>query len=263
MQSREVHHRARIENAAEIRQPSLGRRARDEVERAGVDRHDRHTRGPLGRADVERDIDWMGLEDRHRAASAKHQRREHRTGGDDHEKQRTGGALPGPEMRAQQRDDREKRRRGDQRQHPLGDLVHRRRFEHDRERVEVPPHERRTGGGRGGAEPGQHPDADPCRREQFARQELPNYQKDIKNDREMHGIEQTDGRGERNEPRRMERQRRVELQQEREHVAGGEHTGHEGVAQHSEITHRLVLGPSALVLCPSFVLGRRFALGRP
>src|SRR5207244_2989176 len=115
-------------------------------------------------------------------------------------------------------------------------------------------------GGGGGAEPGKHPDAQPCRREQVTRQELPYYQKEIKNDREMYRVKQTDRGGKRHEARRMERQRGVELQDEREHVAGGQHACHEGVAQHSEITHGLVLSPSALVPGPSFVLGRPSSL---
>src|SRR2546427_4785312 len=82
----------------------------------------------------------------------------------------------------------------------------------------------------------------------------------------MYRVKQTDRGGKRHEARRMERQRGVELQDEREHVAGGQHACHEGVAQHSEITHGLVLSPSALVPGPSFVLGRpwsSFVLGRP
>ena len=35
----------------------------------------------------------------------------------------------------------------------------------------------------------------------------------------------------------MERQRRIELQDERQHVAGGKHTGHERVREHSKIAH--------------------------
>lgn len=154
-----------------------------------------------------------------------------------HEKQRPDRLARRPQMRAQRPDEHEERGRDHQRERSVDDVGHRVGLEHERERLQVGPHQRRARQRGGGAEPREHADAHPCRREVFPREQLPHHQDHVENHRQVDGVEQSHGGHDRHEPERVQRQRRVELHDERNHVAARQHRGDNRVAEHSQIAH--------------------------
>ena len=156
---------------------------------------------------------------------------------DRHEEQRPDRLSRRPQMRAQHPDEHEERGRDHQRERAVDDVRHRLGLEHQRERLQVGPHQRRARQRGGGAEPREHADAHPRRREDFAREQLPHHQDDVEDHRQVDGVEQSHGGHDRHEPERVKRQRRVELQDERHHVAARQHRGDNRVAEHSKIAH--------------------------
>ena len=75
------------------------------------------------------------------------------------------------------------------------------------------------------AEPREHADADPGRRERRDREQLAHDERDVEDGREMHRIEETHRRDERHEPRGLKRKSGIQLQEEHEHVARAERRG--------------------------------------
>ena len=217
MERREVHHRAGVENPAEVRQPAFGGGAGDQIERPGVDRDDRDLRGALR---------WRHVERPRRAAAPRaadrrprprsSQRRRHRDSGDDDEARgpqdalRSGRCSAGPAPPARTAAPTRPGRVA-----PRVIVRHVSGGEHERERPQVRPHQRRAGGGRDRAEPRQHADADPRRRKQLARQQLAHDEQ--RRRRSPSGARRRRGRRsrERHEPARVERQTRIQLQKKR------------------------------------------------
>ena len=170
LQRREMPHRAGVEDAAEVRQPPFGGRARDEIERGGVDRDHRDPRGRLGPGVANADVDRPRLEQRRRAAAAHRDRRDRPT-----PPRRSRRAAPTAHARsgvaaAQQREQHaENVAAAASSSAALTERVRRgRRVEH-RARTRIRLRHISTAPARCGqrAQPRQHVDADPCRREHF------------------------------------------------------------------------------------------------
>ena len=190
-----MHDGAGVEHAAEIRQPPVGGRAADEIERPGVDREDRDPRRPIRSSPSSSDrVERARFEHRDTRAAAQRSGAAIDAGGDQHQHATPTGAAAAAELRAQQRRRTTKQARGsNERQHAparfrlrscrVSTSVNVRRFAH----MSAAPATRRRR-----AEPRQHGDARPRRREQLAREQLANDQQDVEDDREMRGVEQAD-----------------------------------------------------------------------
>ncbi len=245
VERREVHHGAGVQDPPEVREPAFGGGAGDEIERSAVDRDERDARRPLAPAQI--DVASYG-----RASSGSAACHAGRSGAateperDDHEQRRPRHAARAPGARGERAITDEQRGRAATSE----PLAWRARFglEHEREGATL-AHISAAPPAAAGAQPRQHADADPGRRERSRARSWRTHEQDVEGDREVDRIEEADRRDEAARSlTRMQRQRRIELQHERRARTRGQRRGEDRVAQHPQVAHGLdsVYWPDAL-----------------
>jgi hypothetical protein len=236
MQRRQMANGAGVENAAEVWQPAFCARAGNQVERRRIERDNRDPGGSLDGHRLERRLDWTGFENQRPSRRAEGERRRNRRADDQDEQGRP--HPPGVRFTAAKPRQHQAQRRGE-RQHDRAALQRRSGWfvEHERKRDEVSPHQRGACHRHRRAQPHQHADADPGGREHLVRKQLPQYEEDVANRGEVHHVEQPDRLDERDEMRGIERKRRIQIQEQDDHVPGSHARGRYRVREHPQIAH--------------------------
>ncbi len=247
-QRRQVHRRAAVEQAPEVRQPAVGDGRRDEVERRGVHRkqHDA-ARAGVGRKhrrclEAPRARAWTNRPCR--APPAAGRARPAPPARTPPAASRLGRVGPQPEHA--EHDARDRTRRHGHRGHE--EAPRRVRIERGAETPEVLPHQGGGGRRRGGAEPRQHAIAEPPRRHALGRQHLARDDDGVEDDGQVDAVDEQHGAQQRPGRRVVQSDGGVQMQHERGDVGRGDGPGQHRVREHPEEAHSGIL-PAARAAC--------------